>query len=447
LNLTPDLRVLGFTLVLTVLTALLFGLFPSLHATSLNLATKMKAGASGASDAVVRRFPLSKALVVVQVTFSVVLLVAAGLFVHSLAKLSHANLGYNRENLLLFRVNANAGGYKGAAVTHLYQDLLARISAVPGLRGVTVSHNGLFSGSESADPIAVEGYTPKSGEEMNSRFDHVGPNYFSTMGIPVLLGREITAQDTGAGLRPAVINETFVHRFFPNANPIGKHIRDTYAGNPADCVVVGVVADAKYNSLREKARPRIYAPLFNPMWDQNSAVYEVRTYADAASISGALRSIVQEAAPSLPPITIHTMAGLVDDTLQTDRFIQQLSTAFGVLAIVLASIGLYGVMAYNVARRTRDIGIRMALGAAPANVRWRVLRESLILAALGIAIGIPAALAGTRLVRSLLFGLGLADPIVLIATGAILVLVAALAGLIPARRASRVDPMIALRYE
>jgi predicted lysophospholipase L1 biosynthesis ABC-type transport system permease subunit len=149
LNLTPDLRVLGFTLVLTVLTALLFGLFPSLHATSLNLATKMKAGASGASDAVVRRFPLSKALVVVQVTFSVVLLMAAGLFVHSLAKLSHANLGYNRENLLLFRVNANAGGYKGAAVTHLYQDLLARISAVPGLRGVTVSHNGLFSGSES----------------------------------------------------------------------------------------------------------------------------------------------------------------------------------------------------------------------------------------------------------------------------------------------------------
>jgi predicted permease len=310
-----------------------------------------------------------------------------------------------------------------------------------------MSHDGLFNDAESGDPVAVEGYTPKSGEETHSRFDAVGPGYFSTMGIPILLGREITEQDTPGGLRAAVVNETFAHQFFPNTNPIGKHVRDTYPGNPGDCVVVGVAADAKYNSLREKTPPRIYLPLFNPMWEQNSAAFEVRTFADTASVSASLRSVVQEIGPSLPPINIHTMTGLVDDTLQTDLFIERLSSAFGLLAILLASIGLYGVMAYNVARRTRDIGIRMALGAAPGDVRWQVLRETLVLVLIGIAIGVPAALAGTRLIRSLLFGLGFADPIVIVSAAALLALVAALAGFVPARRASRVDPMVALRYE
>jgi predicted permease len=448
LNLQPDARVLGFTLLITVLTAVLFGLFPSLHATRLGLSPTMKSSGPGVGhESPGRRLSLSKALVVAQVTFSLVLLVAAGLFVHSLAKLSEANLGYNRENLLLFRVNAVVGGYKGAAAIRLYQDLLARVSAVPGLRGVTVSQDGLFSHAESADPIDVEGYTPRPGEEMDSRFDHVGPEYFSTIGIPILLGREISSQDTSNGLRVAVVNETFAHRFFPNTNPIGKHIRDTYPGNPADCVIVGVAADAKYNSLREETPPRIYAPLFNPLWEQNTATYEVRTYADAASVSASLRSTVQEIGPSLPPISIHTMTGLVDDTLQTDRFIEELSGAFGLLAILLASIGLYGVMAYNVARQTRGIGIRMALGAEPENVLWQVLRETLVLVLIGIAIGVPAALAGTRLVRSMLFGLGFADPVVVVLAAALLALVAALAGFLPARRASRVDPMVALRYE
>ena len=442
LNLQPDARILGFTLLVALFTSVLFGLFPALQATKLDLAGRMKPGASSLGQ-----WPLSKFLVVAQVTFSLVLLVGAGLFVHSLAKLSQANLGYDRENLLLFRVNASGGGYKGDAMTRLYKELFTRISAVPGLRGVTVSYNGLFSGSESGDPISVEGYTPRPGEEMESTFDLIGPGYFSTMGIPILLGRELTAQDSGGGLRPAVVNETFAHRFFSNASPIGKHVRDTYPGNPADCVVVGVVADVKYNSLREETPPRIYAPLFNPLWLQGSAVYEVRTFADTASVSASLRSAVQEASASLPPIEIRAMGGLVDATLQTDRFIEQLSSVFGFLAILLASIGLYGVMAYNVARRTREIGIRMALGAEPANVRWQVLRETLVLVCIGIAIGVPAALAGTRLVRSMLFGLGFADPIVIVAAAALLALVAALAGFLTARRAARVDPMVALRYE
>ena len=448
MNLQPDARVLAFTALITIVTAVLFGLFPSLHATRLDLASRMKStGSVPAGQSSSRRLPLNKSLVIAQMIFSLVLLVAAGLFVHSLAKLSHVNLGYNRENLLLFKVNAAAGGYKGPATTRLYEDLLARISAIPGLRGVTVSHNGLFSNSESGDPVAVEGYTPKAGEEIHSRFDMVGPGYFSTMGIPILLGREIGPQDAASGLRAAVVNETFVHQFFPNTNPIGKHIRDTYPGNPAECIVVGVAADAKYNSLREKTPPRLYGPLFNPMWEMTSAVYEVRTFADAGSVSGALRSAVQGIAPSLPPISIHTMSGLVDDTLQTDRFIEQLSGFFGLLAVLLASVGLYGVMAYTVARRTRDIGIRMALGAAPRDVLRQVLRETLVLVFIGIAIGIPVALAGTRLIRSMLFGLGFADPVVIAAAAVLLAIVAALAGFLPAHRASRVDPMVALRYE
>ena len=448
LDLQPNARVLGFTLLVTLVTAVLFGLFPSLHATRLDLSFRMKSPASGATrESAARGLPLSKSLVVAQVTFSLVLLVAAGLFVHSLAKLSHANLGYNRENLLLFRVNPVPAGIKGAAQIPFYRELLAQISAVPGVRGATASHNGLFSNAESGDPIAVEGYTPKPGEDMDSRFDFAAPGYFSIMGMPILLGREINDQDSNGALHAAVINETFAHRFFPNTNPIGKHVRDTYPGNPAECVVVGVVADAKYNSLREKAYPRLYAPLFNPLWEQASAVYEVRTFADPSAVSESLRSVVQQANPSLPPVQIRSMAGLVDDTLQTDRFIEQLSSAFGFLAILLASIGLYGVMAYNVARQTREIGIRMALGAEPAKVRWQVLRESLALVSIGIALGIPAALAGTRLVRSMLFGLGFADPIVMVSAAALLVFVACLAGIVPASRASRVDPMVALRYE
>ena len=444
LGLHPDRRVLAFTALVTLCTAVLFGLFPSLHATGFDLSTRMKSGTPG--ESLGRRLPLNKTLVVAQISFSLVLLIAAGMFVHSLAKLSRVSLGYDAENLLLFRVNAAAGGYKGQATTRLYEDLLARISAIPGLRGVAVSQNGLFSHSESGDPIAVEGYTPKSGEQMESRFDMVGPGYFSAMGIPILMGREIGRQDA-VGERGAVVNETFVHRFFANTNPIGKHVRDTYPANPADAIVVGVAADVKYNSLREKTPPRLYVPLFNPMWEPTSAVYEVRTYADTASVGAALRSAVEQVGPSLPPISIHSMTGLVGDTLQTDRFIEQLSSAFSLLAILLASVGLYGVMAYIVARRTRDIGIRMALGARPANVLWQVLRESLVLALIGIAIGVPAALAGTRLVRSMIFGLGFADPIVMVSAIGLLAVVAALASFLPAYRASRVDPMVALRYE
>jgi len=448
LDLHPDAQVLGFTLGVTLLTTILFGLIPSLFSTRLDLTPVLKSTRSVVfGETSSRRFPAGKILVVTQVAVSVILLVSAGLFVRSLSKLGEVKLGYSRENLLLFRVDAGAAGYKGTAIPRFQLDLLAKISAIPGLRGATVSKDGLFSGSESADPIAVEGYTPKAGDEMHSRMDHVGPGYFSTLGIPILMGREIEAQDTAGGVRAGVINQTFAHRFFPNTNPIGMHVRDTYSGNPAEMVVVGVVADAKYNDLREKAMPRIYAPLANPMWENPAAFYEVRSYADPQAVTAALRHVVQETAPMLPPIEVSSMARLVDDSLQTDHFIKQLATAFGLLALLLAAIGLYGLMAYTVSRRTKDIGIRLALGAEQRNVLWQILRETLVLVLTGISIGVPFALGGTHLVRSMLFGLGFADPAAILMATTLLTVVAALAGFLPAWRASHVDPMVALRYE
>jgi predicted permease len=448
LSLRPDARVLAFTFVVAVFTALLFGLIPALRATRLDLSPMLKSGVSGATaEGHSRRFPVAKILVVAQVSVSLVLLVAAGLFVHSLERLNEVSLGYKTERLLLFRVRPVAAGYKDAAIPRVLQDLLDKFRAIPGVSAASLSADGLFSHSESGDPISVEGFTPKPGELLHSRMDQVGPDYFSVVGMPILSGRGITAQDSGNGPRVAIINQAFAKRFFSNTNPIGKRVTDTYPGNPSSAEIVGVVADAKYNSLREETSPRLYTPIFNPLWQEQSAFYEIRTAADAASVTAALRAAVHYTNPAIPEIEVHTMSGLVNDSLQTDHFVARLSAAFGFLAILLASVGLYGIMAFTVARRTRDIGIRMALGARPAKIVRQILGETLILMLIGIAVGVPIALAGTRLIRTMLFGLGAADPVAITAACAILAAIAALAGYIPALRASQVDPMVALRYE
>lgn len=448
INLRPDARMLAFTLVVAVLSAILFGLIPALRATRLDLSPILKSTAGGTTGEIGnRRLPAGKVLVIAQVAISLILLIAAGLFVRSLSKLSEVNLGYKPENLLLFQVDGAAGGYKGAANLRFQQELLDKFSTIPGVRAATLSSNGLFSHSESGDPISVEGYTPRSDEKPSSRMDHVGPGYFSTVGIPVLIGREIAPQDSGNGPRVAVINKTFAKHFFGDTNPIGKKVQDVYPGNPQEMEIVGVVADAKYNNLREKTPTRIYAPYFNPMWEHSYAIYEIRTVANPASVSAALRNVVQETNSSLPPIRINAMQVLVGDSLHTDQFIAKLAGVFGLLAMLLASIGLYGIMAYTVARRTRDIGIRMALGAQPGSVLWLILRETLLLVLIGVVVGLPVAFGGTHLIKSMLFGLGMVDPLAMIVPAITLAAVAALAGFLPARRAMRVDPIIALRYE
>jgi predicted permease len=449
LDVNPDGRILGFTLTISLLTGILFGLIPALRATRLDLTSSLKPAARGGTGTGTgeRRMPLGKILVISQVAISLALLVVAGLFLRSLQKLGQVELGYARENLLIFHLDPTPVGYKGEATARLYQQLLDRFAAIPGVRGATLSHNGLFTNRESGDPIWVEGYQPKSDAEMDSRFDQVGPNYFTTVGIPVLLGREIGPQDAASAPRVGMINQAFARHFFADRNPLGKHVRDTYPDNPAEFEIVGVVADAKYNSLKEKLRPRFYVPELQPIVSSGDAAFEVRVTANPVATANMIREAVKAADPGLPTLRIRTMEELVDRSLVQERMITKLSSLFGLLALLLASIGLYGVMAFTVARRTSEIGIRMALGAGRGNVLRMVLRETLALVGFGVAIGVPVVLAASQLLSNLLFGLSGTDPVTISLATIMMLGVAATAGYFPARRASRLDPMTALRYE
>jgi predicted permease len=449
LDVHPDARILLFTLGVSVLTGVLFGLVPAFRSLRVDLNSVLK----GTSQSVVGgaaqggRIPFGKILVVAQVALSMLLLIVAGLFVHSFQKLAEVKLGYDRDHLLLFGVNPVTSGYKGQEIVQLYKGMLERLRAIPGVRGVTLSQNGLFSHSESADEISIDGFTPRSGQEMHARFDEVGPNYFSTVGIPVLMGREITADDGGNGQRVGVINQTMAKYYFGDSNPIGRRIWDMFPTTHTDFVVVGVVADAKYNSVREKTPRRFYVPYFHPIGEVDFATFEVRVAGDASSVTSAVRDALKEAAPSLPPIDIHTMNELVGESLTRDRMITELAGFFGALAVLLACIGIYGIMAYAVAGRTNEIGIRMALGARQGDVVWMVLHETMLMVVIGAAIGVPSVLGASKLIGSLLFGLSAADPVALSLATVLVFTVAGIASYLPARRASRTDPAVALRYE
>jgi predicted permease len=448
LNLAVDAPVLTFTLAVAVITGLIFGLVPAWRATRVDVTAMLKSATAGpAGRSASRPVRAGQLLVVGQVAASVILLVAAALFAHSLARLSEVSLGYKPERLLLVRVSTTSAGYQGEAVPLFYRRMLDRLASIPGVSAASLSGNGLFEGMESADPVAVEGYTPPGGGNLHSRMDHVGPGYFHTVGIPILLGREIEAQDAAQAHRVAVINQAFAQAYFAHTNPIGKTIRDVFPGNPGEMVVVGIAGNNRTNSLREPIRPRVYIPVFNPLWPESAVSFEVRTRDDPAGVSAAIREAAGKINENLLPLRIQTLPSLIDRSLGTDRFIARLAGMFALLAALLAGIGLYGVMAYTVARRTRDIGIRMALGAAPAEIFRLVLRETFLLVGIGVVVGVPAALAGTRLIKSLLFGLGSVDPIALTLAVILLAAVAAFAGFVPARRAARVDPMAAIRFE
>ena len=393
------------------------------------------------------RLGLGKILVVSQVAMSLLMLIGAGLFVRSLQRLMSVDLGYNPDKLLLVRIDPISSGYKGAALLQLHHELLDRLRAIPGVRSVTLSEDGLFSHSESGDPISIQGFVPKSGQDMNARFDQVGPDYFATVGIPILMGRDISPNDSGSVPRVGLINQTMAQYYFGKENPIGRQITDTYPDNVTSFEVVDVVADAKYNNMREKTPRRFYVPTFNPIIPVGSAYYIIRTFANPTSVAEAVRREITSVDKTLSVTKLNTLVDLVDDSLVRDRLIATLSSFFGALALVLASIGLYGVMSFAVARRTNEIGVRIALGAPRGNVIWLVLRETLILVAIGISIGLPVALAASRVISSRLFGLSPNDPLTIVVAALVLAMVASLAGFIPARRASHVDPVVALRYE
>ncbi|MGE5326821.1 MAG: ABC transporter permease [Deltaproteobacteria bacterium] len=449
LDVHPDTRILLFTLGMSILTGILFGLAPAFRTSRVDLNSVLK----GTSQSVVGgaaqggRVPIGKILVVSQVAMSMLLLIVAGLFIHSFQKLANEELGYDRDHLLLFGVNPVASGYKGEAISQLYKGMLERLRAIPGVRGVSLSHDGLFSGTESADEISIEGFTPKSGQEMHARFDQVGPNYFTTVGIPVLMGREITVQDEGSGQRVGVINQTMAKYYFGDSNPIGKRIWDTFPTTHTDFVVVGVVADAKYNSVREETPRRFYVPFFHPIGSPDFVTFEVRVAGDTSSVGSVLRAAVKEIGPNLPPVEVKTMNGLVGQSLTRDRMITELAGIFGTLAVFLACVGIYGIMAYAVAGRTGEMGIRMALGAQPGDVVWLVLKETLWMVVIGAAIGLPAVFGASKLVGSLLFGLSAADPLSLSLATILIFVVASVAGYLPARRAALTEPTVALRHE
>lgn len=443
-----DLRVLAFAIAATLLTGILFGLAPALRSTRVDLnqvlrgaSRSISGGGSGAG-----RMPLGKVLVAVQVAISLLLLVSAGLFVRSLQKLTAVPLGYDTSHLLMFRLVPATSGYKPAATGPLFQQLLAKFSTAPGISGVTLSENGLFFGSDSGDEISIVGFTPKNGQNMNASWDQVGPNYFSTVGIPVLMGRDVQPQDS-TGSKVCWLNQTMAKYYFGTESPIGRHIRDEYPEDRQDLEIVGVVADAKYNSLRGRTERRFYAPFFNPVELSTQAAFFVRYTGESAPVIGSLRELVRQTDSTLDPLAIHTIPEQIDARLVRDRLTARLSTFFGLLALLLACIGLYGVLSYTVSQRTSELGIRMALGAQRGNVLWLILREALTVTIIGAAVGLATALAATKVLASMLFGLTARDPITLIGAAIILLAVATLAATLPAWRASRTDPMTALRYE
>jgi predicted permease len=359
------------------------------------------------------------------------------------------DLGYRHEKILAVRVDAIAGGYKGQSINTLYRRVLEELKAVPGVQGVTLSENGLFGGTESGDRISVEGYHSDKEEDLASRFDQVGPGYFSIVGIPILAGREIGSQDTETSPLVCVVNEAFAKFYFKDIRKaLGKHVTDEFPDTRATCEIVGVTRDARDHRVRGDVPRRFYLPAFHSLGGPIGSVYfEVRTFADPEKLLQTVRRKIQEVDTNLPVLSSAAVSTLVDRSLRQERLIAQVSLFFGGLALLLAAIGLYGVLSYTVARRTKEIGIRMALGAEQGGVLRAVMRETGALIVIGVAIGLPVAYALGRVVQSRLYGLKAFDPATVLAAVVVMGIVAAAAGLIPARRAAQVDPLRALRYE
>ncbi len=439
------IRVFLFTAVISLLTGILFGLAPALRATRVDINQTLAAnvrGSGGGRGSV----QTGRVLVVAQVALSLLLLMGATLFVRSLHNMVVQKLGLNRDHLLTIGIDPVAGGYKGASVPALYEKVRQGLRAIPGVRGVTVSNTGLFRG-DSGDPISLEGSSRRTADELRSRWTLVGPDYFSTVGIPLLRGRELDTADAARGAQVCVINETFARFFFGDSDPIGKHVTDEYPATRETYEIVGVAADAKEHRVDEPARPRFYPNLFHPIGTIEAVTFVLTGAGDPNGLVSAVRPAIAQVDRGLPILSIRTVNEQIGRRLVTQRLIAGLSAFFGGLALTMAAIGLYGVMSYAMSRRASEIGIRMALGASEAGVLWLVLRETLRLVALGVGIGLPCALAAGRLIANQLFGLTPADPATIAIAIAIIFGATLLAGYLPARRAARVDPMVALRCE
>jgi macrolide transport system ATP-binding/permease protein len=445
LDVKPDASVLLFSVGISLVAGVLFGIAPALRATRTDLTSALKEKATQGRRGY---FNLGSVLVVAQVAVSLVLLVGAGLFARSLVNLQKEDLGFNRDNVLLASIDSRLAGYKPAELNTLYRQLYDRLSALPNVRSVSMASYSPLSGSNSSSSLVVRGYTPQKGEDIDVTHLQIGPRYAETLGIPLLLGREFNLQDTAASTKVAVVNQSFVDAYLAGQNPIGRRITFDGDSDKDDLEIVGVIGDIKAASAREKADRAVYQPIFQVQDQQTyNNTLELRTAGDPQGIAGEVRAAITQVDDKLPIISLTSLRVQTEESLSEERLLAQLVSFFGLLGLALSCVGLYGIMAHAVVRRTNEIGIRMALGAERRDIVWMVLKESLMLVGAGLLIGVPAAWAGSHLIASQLFGLNPSDPMTLGISAVLLTFVAALAGYIPARKASRVNPLVALRYE
>ena len=446
--LTPslDLGVLAFCFALSLVTGLAFGLFPALQSTRPDLVPALKSQ-SGQSSATGSANAFRKSLVTAQIGISLVLLICAGLFARTLTNLSSIDLGLKVDHLLTFSLSPKQNKYTDQATAQLYEQLTGRLAAIPGTRLVSAANTPAIAGTTNSQNITVEGYTPPTDDAADSNSDLVGPDYFRTMGTPLIAGREFTPADNLAAPKVGIVNEAFVRHFLANQNPLGRHIAlSTGDKVKPDIEIVGVVKDAKYAEMRE-APPRAFYIPYRQMKRQYNLFFYLRTAIEPQQIGGQIRREVAALDSNLPIRDLKTMQNQIDENLIAERLLSSLTGSFAGLATLLAAIGLYGVLAYNVSRRTREIGIRMALGAETGHVRGLVIREVAIMLAIGTVAGLASAAGTGLLIRSQLYGLPYWDPSVYALATVILWAIALVAAYIPARRATNVDPMVALRYE
>jgi len=454
LSAAPDARILLFNFAVALATGMLFGLVPALQATRPDVAPTLKDQAGAVAGAGHAR--LRKSLVVAQVTLSLLLLIGAGLFIRSLRNLRDLGPGFPASNLISFTVDPSLNGYNGPRAIAFFRELNRRLSAAPGVQSAALANIGILQGNDWESTIEVEGYTAKPGEDMNPYFNAIGPGYFESLGVPLLEGRDFTERDTTIIQHPGIpfpipnvviINEKLARKYFGGQNPVGRHIGIRVdPGSPLDMEVVGVVKDFKYQSMREDGGRQVFIPYFDVPFANDMSAY-VRSPLPPDQVFGMIRRTVANLDPNLPVYHLRTLESTVDESLVNERLVASLSVLFGALATLLAVIGLYGVMAYTVEQRTREIGIRVALGAQRDNVVWLVMREVVLMIGIGFAIGLPAAWFASKLVASLLYGIQPGDPWSIAAAVLVLGTIAAIAGYVPAVRASRVDPLRALRYE